>query len=166
MCLACDRQQAKIVFNYILAYFETIPALTALVVNFGSDAIELSNRVTIEVHTNNFRAVRGRSLLCVIMDECAFFRDESFASPDTEVYNAVSPGLARVPNSMLLMISSAHKRSGILYQKWKDHYGKNDDDVLVVRGTTMQFNPSFNRQIIDAALEQDPQRYGAEYLSC
>ena len=54
----------------------------------------------------------------------------------------------------------------ILYQKWKDHYGKNDDDVLVVRGTTMQFNPSFNRQIIDAALEQDPQRYGAEYLSC
>jgi hypothetical protein len=23
----------------------------------------------------------------------------------------------------------------------KDHYGKNDDDVLAVRGTTMQFNP-------------------------
>jgi hypothetical protein len=46
----------------------------------------------------------------------------------------------------------------------KDHYGKNDDDVLAVRGTTMQFNPSFDSRIIDKALEEDPQRYGAEYF--
>ena len=40
MCLACDRAQAAIVFNYIRAYFETIPALNLLVVNFSSSNIQ------------------------------------------------------------------------------------------------------------------------------
>jgi len=163
MCLACDRAQAGIVFNYIRAYFDTIPALKSLVVDCGSDAIELVNGVVIEVHTNSFRAVRGRTLLCVIMDEVAFFRDENFASPDIEVANAVAPGLARMPNSMLIMISTPHKRSGLLYQRFRDHYGKDGGDVLVVRGSTLTFNPSFDAKIIERSLESDPQRYGAEY---
>ena len=96
MCLACDRAQAGIVFGYVRAYFETIPALRALVKDWGSDSIALRNSVIIEVHTNNFRAVRGRSLLCVIFDEVAFYRDENFASPDIEVHGAVTPGLGRV----------------------------------------------------------------------
>lgn len=140
------------------------PALQALVVDFGSDAIELSNGVVIEVHTNSFRAVRGRTLPCCIFDEVAFWRDENFASPDVEVYNAVSPGLARMPGSTLIMISSVHKRAGLLYQKVRDHYGKDDPDVLVAMGATLVFNPSFDRGIIEKALEQDPERFGAEYL--
>ena len=65
---------------------------------------------------------------------------------------------------MLIMISCAHKRSGLLYQRYRDHYGKDSDGVLVVHGTTLQFNPSFDAKIIERALEEDPQRYGAEYL--
>ena len=33
---------------------------------------ELSNKVDIAVATNSFRSVRGRSILCAIMDEVAF----------------------------------------------------------------------------------------------
>ena len=68
MCLACDRHQAAILFRYIAGYFETIPALKAI----GGDYIELCNDVAIEVHTNSFRAVRGRSILCAVLDEVAF----------------------------------------------------------------------------------------------
>jgi hypothetical protein len=39
------------------------------------------------------------------------------------------------------------------------------DDVLVVYGTTLQFNPSFDESLIEKALAEDPERYGAEYLS-
>ena len=60
-----------------------------------ADHIELSNDVSIEVHANSFRAVRGRSILCAVLDEVAFFRDKNFASPDIEVDAALSPGLAR-----------------------------------------------------------------------
>jgi hypothetical protein len=43
------------------------------------------------------------------------------------------------------MISSAHRRSGLLYSRWSRYYGKAEDDVLVVKGTTLDFNPSFDR---------------------
>jgi hypothetical protein len=165
MCLACDRHQAGILFRYIAGYFETIPALKAMVTAIGGDYIELCNDVAIEVHTNSFRAVRGRSILCAVLDEVAFFRDENFASPNTEVDAAISPGLARLPGSIKVLTSSVHKRSGLLYQRYRDYYGRDNDDVLVVYGTTLQFNPSFDESIIEKALAEDPERYGAEYLS-
>ena len=165
MLLAVDRAQAGVAFNYIKGYFEEIPALTKLVRHIDDDSIELCNGVVIEVHTNSYRSVRGRSLLCVLCDEVAFWRSEDSATPDFETAGAVAPGLARIPSSMLILISTAHKRSGLLYQKWKDHYGKNDDGVLVVRGTTLQFNPTFDAKIIERQLASDPQLYGAEYLS-
>jgi hypothetical protein len=58
-----------------------------------------------------------------------------------------------------------HKRSGLLYQRSRDFYGKNKDDILVVYGTTLEFNPSFDEGIIERALTDVPERYGTEYLS-
>ena len=165
MLLAVDRAQAAIAFNYIKGYFEEVPALAKLVRHVGVDSIELCNRVVIEVHTNSYRSVRGRSLLACIMDEVAFWRSEDSASPDVETHGAVQPSLARVKGSMLILISSAHRRSGLLYQKWKDAYGKNDPDILVVRGSTLQFNPLFDAKVIDRQIAQDPALYRAEYLS-
>ena len=164
LCLAVDKSQAAIAFRYIAGYFEHIPALAAMVTNVGPSTIDLANGVTIEVIVNSYRAVRGRSILAAIFDEAAFWRDENFASPDIEVYNAVRPGLARVPGSMLLIISSVHKRSGLLYQKIKACHGKDDQACLAVMGSTRQFNPSFPQHIIDKALEDDPERFGAEYM--
>jgi hypothetical protein len=165
MTIACDREQAKIAFQYIRGYFEQVEPLNALVTHIGRDSVSLRNGVDIEVYANDFRSVRGRSLLCIIMDECAFYCDDNFASPDSEVYAAVGPGIARVPGSMLIMISSAYKRSGLLYKKWQQHYGKDDDETLVVRGSTLLFNPSFDAKVIERDLANDRERYGAEYLS-
>jgi hypothetical protein len=163
VCLAVDRDQARIVLRYINAYFETIPTLAATVEHVNDDGIELTNGVDIIVSTNSYRAVRGRTLLCCIFDEVAFWRDENSANPDVEVHGAVTPGLARCPGSILIMISSAHRRAGLLYERWRDYYGKNDDDVLVVKGTTLQFNPTFPTHKVQRDLERDPARFGAEY---
>jgi hypothetical protein len=165
MLLAVDRAQAGVAFGYIRGYFEEVPALTKLVKHVGIDSIELRNRVVIEVHTNSYRSVRGRSLLCVICDELAFWRSEDSASPDVETAGAVAPGLARIKGSMLILISSAHKRSGLLYQRYKDYYGKNDPDVLVVKGSTATFNPLFDTKIIERQIASDPALYRSEYLS-
>jgi hypothetical protein len=165
MAIAVDRDQAAIVTNYIKGYFEQVPALAKMVKSIDRDGIALRNGVTIVVATNNYRSVRGRSILAAVFDEVAFWRSEDSATPDFEVAGAVAPGLARIPGSMMILISSAHKRSGLLYQKWKDHYGRNADDVLVVRGTTLQFNPTFDAKTIARQIEEDPQLYGAEYNS-
>jgi hypothetical protein len=98
------------------------------------------------------------------MDEVAFFRSEESALPDTELDAAVSPSLNRTPGSLKVLISSVHKRSGLLYSKARDFYGKPDPNTLVVMGTTLQFNPSYDAASIERDLERDPERYGAEYL--
>ena len=170
MCIACDRDQAGILFSYIKGYFEDIPALRPLVRNkAAANSIELTNRVSIDVFTNSYRSVRGRSILCAVFDEAAFFRDDTSANPAAETHAAVTPGLARVKGSMLIMISSAHRRTGLLYDRWHKFYGKDNDDVLVVKlvvkGTTLQFNPGFNPLIIERQLEDDLAKYSAEYLS-
>jgi hypothetical protein len=165
MCLACDRQQASILFKYIRGYFEEIPALKAMVTAVTNESIDLCNSVAIEVHQNSMRSIRGRSILCVVLDECAFFRDESYANPDIEVDAALSPGLARVPGSMKILISSVHKRSGLLYQRYRDFFGIDSPDTLVVFGGTRTFNETFSESIIEKALAEDPERYSAEYLS-
>jgi hypothetical protein len=165
VCLATDKDQAGIVFRYIAALFETIPTLRAMVKNQGSDSIELRNHVVIEVRTNSYRSIRGRSVLCAIFDEASFWRDDRSQNPDTEVHGAISPGLARVDGSMLIMISTTHRRAGLFYEHCKSFLGHDDPDVLVVKGTTLQFNPTADRNRIAADLLRDPARYHAEYNS-
>ena len=55
-------------------------------------ALELTNGVEIIVATNSYRAVRGRTIVCAIYDEVAFWRDDNYSSPDVEVDAAVDPG--------------------------------------------------------------------------
>jgi hypothetical protein len=129
LCIANDKEQAALEYRMLQGLFESIPILAATVKGkIGSDSIELKNRVIIEVKVNSFRSVRGRGILACIMDECGFYRDDSqrYANPDIELHAAVSPGLARVPGSMLVLISSAYRRAGLLYDRWKSFYGQPD----------------------------------------
>jgi hypothetical protein len=101
----------------------------------------------------------------VIFDEVAFWRDETGANPDREVYNAILPGLMTLPGSVLIGISTAYRKAGLLYEKYADHYGKDDEDTLVVLGTSRQFNPLLDERVIDRALARDPEVARAEWLS-
>ncbi len=164
LCLAVDRTQAKIVFRYIKGYFSTVPLLTPLVVRETEDTLELANNVEIVVSTNSFRAVRGRTIVCAIFDEVAYWLDESSATPDVETYNAVLPATATMPDAMLIGISSPHRRSGLLFERWTTAYGKPGDDVLVVRGASKMFNPTIPDKLVADAIERDPDAAGAEWL--
>lgn len=160
--LAVDRQQAKVALGYIRGMVDGSPVLRRMVERETADAFDLTNRVSIEVHTNSFRAIRGRTLLAVLMDEAAFFRSDTMASPDVETYRAAVPGLATT-GGMLIGISSPYSRKGLVYSKYSRHYGENSD-VLVVQGGTADFNPTINQTIIDDALEDDPEGARAEWL--
>lgn len=165
MCLASDRAQARIILRYIKGNFSTVPMFSPFVARETEEAIELSNGVEVIVSTNSYRAVRGRAIVCAIFDECAFWRDEASATPDVETYNAIEPSLATLPGAMLIGISSPYRKSGLLYSKWRDAYGKNDDDVLVVKGATRLFNPTVPQSLIDRAIVRDPEAAGAEWLA-
>jgi hypothetical protein len=163
--LACDRAQARIVHRYIAVYFREHPLLAPLVERETDEVIELSNGNEIIIATNSYRAVRGRTVVCAIFDEVAFWRAEESSTPDIETYNAVSPGMVTLPGALLVGISTPYRRSGLLFDKWRRAYGKPDPDVLVVRGPSTVFNPTLPRSVIDAALERDAEAAGAEWLA-
>jgi|TARA_R100001509_G_scaffold68798_1_gene38131 hypothetical protein len=160
--IATDKEQAKIMLGYISGIIEASPALNRMVVRRTTDAVELNNRVTIQVTTGSYRAVRGRAIIACLYDELAFFRNEAAALPDDELYRATVPALATT-GGLLIGISSPYAKKGLLYQKWRKHYGK-DDDILVVMGGTRDFNPTVKKEDIDRALEHDPDAAKAEWL--
>lgn len=164
MCLANDRDQAKIVLNYARAYFTDIPLLQGMVERETAFGFELNNKIDIAVSTNSFRAVRGRPVLCAILDEIAFWRDDSSATPDEETSKALKPGLATMPGSMIIGNSSPYRKAGLLHKKYRDHYGK-PGKVLVIQAPTSILNPTIDPQIIADALAEDPAAARAEWLA-
>jgi hypothetical protein len=165
MALATDKSQAGIAFNYVKALLEETPLLAPLIRKVDADRIELRNGAEIAVVTNNTRSPRGRTIAAAIYDEAAHWRGEDFSNPDVEVDNAIAPGLMRFPGSLKIVISSVHRRAGLLHDKFAKHFGQDDDDTLVVLGTSLQFNPTLDAGEIERQLALDPEKAGAEYLS-
>lgn len=165
MCLATDRSQAAIALNYTRGNFEHTPLLAPLIERFDGDTILLKNRAEITIVTNNIRSPRGRTIACVILDEAAHWRGEDFSNPDVEVDAAITPGLMRFPGSLKIIISSVHRRAGLLHEKFAKFFGQDDDDCLVVLGSSLDFNPTLDAAEIERQVMLDPEKAGAEYLS-
>ena len=94
LVLAASQAQARTVFGYCLGFIQQSPVLRQELLDATRNEIRLRNGIVIAIHSNSFRNIRGRTLLCVIFDEVAFWRDETSATPDIETYRAVLPALA------------------------------------------------------------------------
>jgi hypothetical protein len=103
--------------------------------------------------------------LATIFDETAFWRDESSATPDVEVYRAVMPSLI-ASGGMLIGISTPYRRMGLLHAKHRDHFGHAGDDVLVVQGDAGTFNPTLSAALIEAHRAADPEAAVSEWDAC
>jgi hypothetical protein len=166
LCLATDISQAKIILNYVRAFFSDIPMLQAMVTRETQLGFELSNGVDVEVSAANFRGVRGRAIALVVLDEVAFFSSDNSANPDLEIYRALLPGCATL-DGMIVGISSPYRQVGLLYSKFKEHYGKDSEDVLFIKAATRKLNPTIAQSVIDKAYADDPiaaaSEWGAEF---
>jgi len=167
-CLSVDRDQAGIVFNYTRGYFEAIPDLKNWVIgelpsSYRAGGIRLNNKTDIRVTTNNFRAPRGYPIPVAIFDEVAFWRDENSANPDVETLRAIRPGMSRFPNPLLIGISTPYRKKGLLYQRYLNHFAKDQDRVLVIQAETRLLNPEIDQAEIDADYLDDPAGAKAEW---
>jgi Terminase large subunit, ATPase domain len=162
LVLAANRDQARVVFDYTRAFLDASPVLRQEVASVTALEIRLKSGVIIGTHSNSFRSIRGRTLLACIFDEVALWRDEVSAIPDLEVYRAVLPSLMTT-KGMLIGISTPYRRTGLLYQKHRDYFGVNNDDVLVVQGESTTFNPTLAQSEIDASIAADPDGATSEW---
>ena len=161
MILAVDRKQAGIILRYIKAIL-SLRLFKTHVERETAEAIELTNRINIEVHTCSYRAVRGYTIVAAILEESAFWRVEG-ANPDHEVYTAIKPAMSTIPNSMLISISTPYSRQGLLYENYREYFGKEDEEVLVWKAPSAVMNPTLSEKMISKQKEKDPSAGRAEW---
>lgn len=162
MIIAADRRQARTILRYIRGLLHAVPMLKQLIEAERTESIDLSNRITIEVHTASFRTVRGYTIVAALLDEVAFWRGEDSTNPDHEVLAAIKPAMATVPNAMLLCASSPYARKGALWEAYHRYFGK-DCSTLVWQAETRTMNPTVPQSFIDDEYEKDPISASAEY---
>jgi hypothetical protein len=164
MVIAADRRQARVIMRYIRGLLYEIPMLAALVKRDSptTGEFELSNRVTLEIHTASFRAVRGYTICAALLDEIAFWTPEGSADPDTEIVAAIRPAMATLPGAMLLAPSSPYARRGVLWDAYRNHWGQ-DGPILCWHAPTRVMNPGVPERVVQDAYEADPASAAAEY---
>src|SRR5205814_5501723 len=57
--VACDRKQARTLMRYVTGLLDGCPMLARMIANRTAESIELTNGITLEIHTASFRSIRG-----------------------------------------------------------------------------------------------------------
>ena len=164
MIVAADRKQARTIMRFIKGLLRAVPILRQLIEHERIEGIDLTNQITIEIHTASFRTVRGYTVVAALLDELAFWPTEDSASPDAEVINAIRPAMATVPDALLLCASSPYARKGALWEAYHKYFGK-AGPVLVWQAPTRTMNGTVPQSFIDAEMEKDPANAAAEFLA-
>lgn len=166
LLVAQNREQAKILHRYILGILST-PLLAQFIESETTDSIELAGSVAIEVVSCNYRGLRGRSVCVALLDECAFWRTEESASPDTEVFNAIRASQATFGDAARMMVaSSPYAKRGILWGAFGKFHGVDDEyNNLVWQASTRTMNPTVPASFIDEEFARDPESASSEYLA-
>lgn len=166
MLIGTDKKQARILRSYCDGLLQA-PLLAAEVDRDTGETIEFKSGASLEVVVNDARLVRGRSAIAIIGTEAAFWRanDESMSS-DEEVYASAEPALAMCPDGgMMVLSSSVYRKRGLLYRRWKEFFGRDESDDLIWLASSRVMNPALPQSVVDKAMERDPSRARAEYLS-
>lgn len=163
MVVAQDRKAARAIFRYLKGML-SIPLLAGLIEREAQEAVDLSNGISIEILSANFRAVRSYTIVAGEIDELAFLHtDEHTANPDSEIIGAMRPAMATIPGAMLLKASSPYAKRGELWEDYKRYYGRDDADILVWKASTSEMNPSVPASFLAREFEKDPAKARAEY---
>ncbi|SCB51222.1 hypothetical protein GA0061098_1015109 [Bradyrhizobium shewense] len=161
--LAADKEQARVILRYVKGFIKKVPMLARMIERDTNVGLELSNSISIEITTSSYRAVRGRTVVAALCDEIAFWQSDDSANPDAEVVNAIKPGMATIPTSMLLLASSPYARRGVLYNMHRQYHGKDDPRVLSWQAATDVMNPEIDPAFLAQAFEDDAVSASAEY---
>lgn len=110
---------------------------------------------------------RGRSLTDAALDECAFFRDSTYAVNDEEIFRAVS---ARVlPGGQTILASTPWAKSGLLYDQYSKNAGKHET-AIAIHAATLDLNPQpWVKVIVEREMQRDPENaareFGAQFMT-
>ena len=170
--IAPDIRLAKQALRYALGAAESSPAVAKLIQSKGTEGFVIKRDdgiVSIEClpATRGGGAVRGRSLVGAVLDECAFFRDDSAVVNDADVYKAVSPRVLR--GGQVVVASTPWAEAGLLYDFHKRNHGHPTDAISAHAPTLLLRDDEHTRSYVAREEARDPtnarREFGAEFLA-
>lgn len=161
--VAQDLRATRIAFTYLKEYLERSAILRQEIVAQRAAEIELRNGATISCFPCTVTSLRGWSIPCGVMDELGYWRLEGAADSDAEVQTSIRRGGLGFAHPRLVKISTPYQRSGVLYDDFTRHHGKDTQDVLVWRASTATMNPTITPERLARERRLDPVRFAREY---
>jgi hypothetical protein len=164
---AVDRAQSSILFRFCRGLLAQSKMCEDLIVGETKHSISFSTGATIAIGTRDWRRSRGAASPMVALEETPVWpADEESANPDLELYRAVLPTQATLPDALLMSIGSAFSKHGLHYERTARFEGTEDPQVLVWRSTSLRMNPTLAPSgVVERALADDPEAGAAEWLS-
>jgi len=166
LLVALSQRQARVLLGYVVAFPRAVPALASMIMRETEFAVELSNNITIEVRSSNFKHARGFTIITAIVDEIAFLPSEDSAIPDTELLNALRPAMASIRGSLLICSSTPHAQAGELHRAHGKFFANDESpDIAFFNASTLTANSVLDARVVEQAFEDDAVVAASEFGS-
>jgi len=172
--VAPDLRLARQTLRYALGAAKSKPQLAACIVGDNSGGFTVRRPDGREVFveclpaTRGGSALRGRSLVAAVLDESAFFRDESYAVNDSELFKAVAPRV--MPGGLVVIASTPWAESGLLFDEFQRNHTHPVTAIAVHAPTLLlRDNAPQIAAMVERERERDPdnarREFDAEFLA-
>lgn len=192
LCVANDKNQASIVFQEMKGYMNQVDYFksssahdTQTYVQFRSESDRKrfgdAGKATITAAFNSCvaKGLRGRGIICVILDEFAFFVDESNKSSAEAVYRALTPATRQFTprdpsdrrvaigpsDGRIIVISSPDAKDGYFYSLYNTAIsgGKAGANMLMIQAPTWEVRPDLSEEDYEVDYAKDPKSFDTEF---
>jgi hypothetical protein len=163
--VAPEAEQAKILFRMLVSNLETLGLMKSG--REPSDTVSISN-LLIESLNSSSRSVRGRTAVCISIDELAHFIRTAGPLADRQMWIALMPSLATFDRKSLAVVTTTPAgRSGVAWELFMQRGER--EGMLTARLPSWILNPHVSKESLEPEFERDEysarQEYGAEFLA-
>lgn len=176
LLVAADSRLTGQALQYIVGVIERTPALRRICSAQSNDGVTLRrpDGTTVKIVCVPAReaglSLRGRTLIAVVFDECAFFYSNTggdYAVTDTDLYNAVTPRV--VPTGQVLLISTPWGEWGLLYEFYRSDFNRCQTAIVAHAATTTMRDDAHTLAIVERETKREPdnarREFGAEFAN-
>ena len=179
LIVAPDLRLARQTLRYALGAAERVPEIKRRIRSQSADGFVLEREkgrtVSIEClpATRGGSALRGRSLTDAVLDESAFFRDDSYQVNDAELFKAVAPRVLR--GGQVVVASTPWAEAGLLFDLFRanhpdpslagiDATAANEGTAIAAHApTTLLRDDERTRGLVDRERKRDPENAAREF---
>jgi hypothetical protein len=191
LCVANDKEQASIVYSEMGGHVEAVDYFkssevghTQTFMRFQTDNDKKKfgegNKATITAtfKSSIAKGLRGRGIMCAILDELAFFVDDGKSSAE-RVYKAILPSIAQFSpkdsknkrkavgpsEGRIIAISSPDAREGFFYRLYQISMSndKASQNMLMIQAPTWEVNTALDVSYYETEYHKDPKSFATEH---